>query len=201
MVATNLILASASPRRAQLLRQIAVDFSICAQDIDESLHSDESPQQYVCRMADEKANAALSNDEAIVIASDTSVVVDNLVLGKPMDEDDAVRMLLKLSSREHEVLTAVTVADSTRRRQSLSTTRVRFRAITEDEAHAYWHTGEPCDKAGAYAIQGLGAVFVADISGSYSGVMGLPLFETASLLAEFGVSIWPEVYSRAGAQS
>lgn len=191
MAIPRLILASASPRRQDLLVQIGVPFDVLAQDIDETPLPDEIPEIYVQRMATEKAAAALTAaPAAVVLAADTTVVCDGLVLGKPVDEADAVAMLQRLSDRQHQVLTAVTIADGSRSRQALSRSEVTFRAISETEARAYWQTGEPRGKAGAYAIQGMGAVFVAGLQGSYSGVMGLPLFETAALLAEFGQPVW-----------
>ena len=206
MAIPRLILASASPRRQDLLVQIGVPFDVLAQDIDETPLPDEIPEIYVQRMATEKAAAALTAaPAAVVLAADTTVVCDDRVLGKPVDEADAVAMLQLLSDRQHQVLTAVTIADGSRTdgsrtdrsrtdgsrsRQALSRSTVKFRAISEGEAKAYWQTGEPRGKAGAYAIQGMGAVFVAGLQGSYSGVMGLPLFETAALLAEFGQPVW-----------
>lgn len=193
MTTSRLILASASPRRSQLLRQIGVEFLVNAQDIDETPREREAPDDYVQRMADEKAAAALGAPDRqstdTVIASDTSVVSGDKILGKPASEDEAVEMLLSLSDREHEVMTAVTVANSERQEHRLSVSRVRFRAIGEAEARSYWRTGEPQGKAGAYAIQGLGAIFVCSIEGSYSGVMGLPLYETAQLLAAFEIPV------------
>lgn len=193
MTSPQLILASASPRRSQLLTQIGVQHSVLAQDIDESLRPGETPRHYVQRMAREKAATALAGSadvgKRLVLAADTSVVCADRVLGKPVDEEEAVEMLLSLSSRQHEVLTAVTVADSHRQEHALSISLVQFRAIAESEARAYWRTGEPRDKAGSYAIQGIGAIFVQSINGSYSGVMGLPLYESAQLLASFGVPV------------
>ncbi len=197
MTHPRLILASASPRRAQLLAQIGAEFEVCAQDIDESQHSGESPASYVQRMADEKAAAAwasLSDSGGrVVIASDTTVVCAGQVLGKPVDEKDGSTMLQLLAGREHEVMTAVTISDGSKQLRDLTISQVVFRDIGEDEARAYWQTGEPQGKAGGYAIQGLGAVFVAGLRGSYSAVMGLPLFETARLLAEFNVPVWCSV--------
>lgn len=193
MTTSRLILASASPRRSQLLCQIGVEFIVSAQDIDETPQELEAPREYVQRMADEKAVAALDAPDRrasdTVIASDTSVVSGNTILGKPASETEAIEMLLSLSDREHEVMTAVTVANSERKEHQLSVSKVRFRQINEREARDYWLTGEPKGKAGAYAIQGLGAIFVRSIEGSYSGVMGLPLFETARLLSAFDVPI------------
>ncbi|GAB5498953.1 MAG: nucleoside triphosphate pyrophosphatase [Pseudohongiellaceae bacterium] len=191
MAIPRLILASASPRRQDLLVQIGVQFDVRAQDIDETPHPDEAPETYVQRMAAGKAAVALAAfPEAVILAADTTVVCDDLVLGKPVDEADAVAMLSRLSGREHQVLTAVCVSDRRQSQQALSRSTVNFRSITSDEARRYWHSGEPRGKAGAYAIQGLGAVFVAGLQGSYSGVMGLPLFETAELLAKFKLPVW-----------
>jgi len=193
MTLPRLVLASASPRRRALLAQIGVPHEVLPQDIDESRRDGETPASYVRRMADEKAAAALTaldDAGATVLASDTAVVIGETVLGKPADEADAVAMLGSLSGRRHEVLTAVTVASGARREQRTSRSSVRFRAIPPEEAARYWRTGEPAGKAGAYAIQGLGAVFVAELDGSYSGVMGLPLYETAALLALFDIPCW-----------
>ena len=189
----RIILASASPRRAQLLTQLGVCFDVLPQAIDETPQSGESAPELSLRLAYEKAQSALADagdDGALVLGSDTVVDVDDTLLGKPVNGEDAVRMLLQLSGRIHRVCTVVSVASRESSASRLSETRVRFREITDSEAHAYWNTGEPKGKAGGYAIQGRGAVFVESISGSYSGVMGLPLFETAALLAEFGVPLW-----------
>lgn len=197
MTAPTLILASASARRQQLLQQIGVRFTARAMDIDERVRDSETALDYVRRMANEKAQAAwaqLSAPAGLVLAADTAVVVDNGmgegILGKPGDADEAVAMLAQLSSRVHQVLTAVTLSDGRDSRQAVSDSKVVFRTIDEEEALRYWQTGEPRGKAGAYAIQGLGAVFVKSLSGSYSGVMGLPIFETAELLRQFGVPVW-----------
>ena len=201
MTTPRLVLASASPRRRALLAQIGVPHEVLPQDIDESRRDNETPIAYVRRMADEKAAAALAalgDTPATVLASDTAVVVADRVLGKPADEADAVAMLGLLSGRSHEVLTAVTVAEPARREQRTSRSRVRFREISLQEAARYWRSGEPAGKAGAYAVQGLGAVFVAGLDGSYSGVIGLPLFETAELLALFGIPCWQSAGEQAG---
>jgi len=183
-----LILASQSPRRAELLRQIGVDFRVAPAHIDETPRRAESPADYVVRMAREKARAtAAQHPGALVLGADTSVILDDRILGKPADREEGIAMLLALSGREHQVLTAVALA-GTHPGQALSASRVRFRPVGHEEAARYWATGEPADKAGGYAIQGLGAVFVERIEGSYSGIMGLPLFETAQLLADAGLS-------------
>ena len=191
-----IILASASARREELLSQIGVRFTVRSQDIDESIRSGELANDYVTRMAQEKAGSALNalrvsedSSDAVVLAADTSVVCDADVLGKPANEADAVGMLRLLSGREHRVLSAVTLATQVNQHSVLSESRVRFREISIDEAQQYYRSGEPMGKAGAYAIQGYAAVFVEQLIGSYSGVMGLPLFETAQLLAEFSVPV------------
>jgi len=189
----RVILASASPRRAQLLTQLGVCFDVLPQAIDEAPKGGEGATELSLRLAHEKAQSALAevgDAGALVLGSDTVVDVDDMLLGKPVDGEDAVRMLVQLSGRIHRVCTAVSVASKNSSASRLSETKVRFREITDSEANAYWNTGEPKGKAGGYAIQGQGAVFVESISGSYSGVMGLPLFETAALLAEFGVPLW-----------
>ena len=190
----SIILASASSRRQELLTQIGVRFTVRSQYIDESIRIGELANDYVSRMAQEKANSALSalcvtkdSSDTLVLAADTSVVCDATVLGKPLDETDAVDMLQRLSGREHRVLSAVTLSTQDKQRTVLSESRVRFREISTEEAQQYYRSGEPLGKAGAYAIQGYAAVFVEQLVGSYSGVMGLPLFETAQLLAEFSV--------------
>lgn len=185
MAFPRIILASASPRRRELLQQIGVAHEVLAVDIDETARPGESAVDLVCRLARQKAEegARRSGAAVPVLGSDTVVVVDGRVFGKPLDGNDAQRMLLQLGGREHEVLTAVALTDPQGGvREALSTTVVRMRPIVAAEAAAYWASGEPAGKAGGYAIQGLGAVFIEHIRGSYSGVMGLPLYETAQLL-------------------
>jgi septum formation protein len=183
----RLVLASASPRRAELLRQIGVAFDVCAADIDETRMLNESPYSYVLRMARQKAEAVAPRFAgAIILASDTSVVIDGDVLGKPQNHADAHGMLRRLAGRSHQVMTSVCVLAEACQ-LVVNQTEVWFRDMSDAEIDAYWHTGEPIDKAGAYAIQGLGAKFVERIDGSYSGVMGLPLFEVANMLAAAGV--------------
>jgi len=142
----------------------------------------------VLRLAREKARAAAASS-AIVLAADTAVVLDGEIFGKPRDEADALAMLGRLSGRTHQVLTGVAVWDGREMRSALAATDVRFRDIGPDEARAYWQSGEPADKAGGYAIQGLGGIFVESISGSYSGVVGLPVFETIALLQLAGIKV------------
>ena len=193
MSSSLLILASASPRREKLLRQLGVNFVSEPQNIIEEKRIDESPEKFVKRMAEEKASSAFGKrkeKDIVVVASDTIVVCDKRVLGKPKDKSDGIKMLLTLSNKTHRVLSAVTVANTLRYKSTVSETSVSFREISEIEAECYWDSGEPEGKAGAYAIQGCGAVFVQSINGSYSGVMGLPLFQTAQLLSEFGIHSW-----------
>lgn len=186
----QIILASASPRRSELLQQIGIRHRIHAVDIDETPWPHESPLAYVERVASEKSAAcrALLNDELPVLAADTSVVCDGHILGKPQNQEDAVRMLSLLSGRSHQVYSAVSLRGG-KHWQAVSVSEVSFRPLGVEEIETYWHTGEPCDKAGAYAIQGLASVFIASINGSFSGVMGLPLFETAQLLAKQGIKV------------
>jgi len=184
-------LASASPRRRQLLELIGVPHVVQPADIDETPRAAEPPGEYVVRLAREKAAAiwAVARDLP-VLAADTTVVVDEEILGKPDSEAQAHDMLGKLSGREHVVHTGVALIASGAQQVVLSSTRVKFSALSREQIHAYWQSGEPQGKAGAYAIQGLGAVFVAGITGSYTGVMGLPLFETAQLLRAAGIPVW-----------
>ncbi len=186
-------LASGSPRRRQLLQQIGVPFQVLSVTVDESPGPREEPAEYVSRLAAAKARAGLQAVCMIgrpVLAADTAVVIGGEILGKPCGRDDGIRMLRLLSGRTHEVLTSIALAAGGRTSARLSRSDVTFREITAAEAGAYWDTGEPGDKAGGYAIQGLGAVFIAQLRGSFSGVMGLPLFETAELLQAAGVPRW-----------
>jgi septum formation protein len=189
----QLILASASPRRKELLSQIGVECLTHPVDIDESVFADESAEAYVERLARQKAQVCFdrfAKDMDVVIGSDTSVVIDGEVLGKPLDKDDAIQTLMRLSNRSHVVLTAVAVATKDGVQSVVVTTSVAFKALTQEECELYWATGEPMDKAGSYGIQGKAAVFVTGISGSYSSVVGLPLAETAELLKRVGVDLW-----------
>ena len=190
----SLYLASGSPRRRELLTQISVPFTVLSAQIDETPFDSEPPAAYVERLALGKARAGLallsSGQSVCVMGADTAVVQGGRILGKPVDEADALGMLAALSGTEHEVLTAIALVDHQRSETRVVTSRVRFRPIQPHEAQAYWASGEPQDKAGGYAIQGLAAIFVADLQGSYSGVVGLPLCETAELLAGFGIPCW-----------
>lgn len=187
-----LYLASGSPRRHELLTQIGVPFTTVSAPIDETPLANEGAQAYVERLARAKAEAGLASlkGPAVVLGADTAVVLDGRILGKPENREHALAMLADLSGREHQVLTAVALSDGARTLSLCVTSSVRFRAISADEAARYWASGEPADKAGGYAIQGLGAVFVTGLAGSYSAVVGLPLSETAELLAGFGIACW-----------
>jgi nucleoside triphosphate pyrophosphatase len=196
MITHFVYLASASPRRRQLLSQIGVPFQVLSVQVDESIAPGESAGSYVLRVAEAKARAGLAQrvagrrPQATVLGADTAVVAGGAILGKPADCADAERMLGLLSARTHEVLTAVALAVEDGVLSRLSRSEVTFREITREEARDYWNTGESRDKAGGYAIQGYGAVFVSALRGSYSGVMGLPLFETAQMLRSAGVPCW-----------
>ncbi|MGD8207413.1 MAG: nucleoside triphosphate pyrophosphatase [Thiohalocapsa sp.] len=200
MQQSSFLLASRSPRRRELLAQLGLSPAMVSAEVDEDPLPGEAPADYVLRLALAKTQSGRRNamDSAStgtldargrplpVLAADTAVVCDGLILGKPIGADDALAMLRRLSGREHEVLTGVALIGE-REQTALSRTLVRFRPIEAAEAEAYWASGEPRDKAGAYAIQGLGALFVQALQGSYSGVVGLPLFETAALLAQEGI--------------
>jgi septum formation protein len=182
-------LASSSPRRQEILTALGLDFTVKAAEVEECRLSDESPEEMVLRLATAKACAAEVKTTRFVIGSDTAVVLDGDVLGKPRDQDDALTMLLRLSGRRHSVVTGVALLGPDGVQTALSTTDVFFREISRDEAIAYWQSGEPRDKAGAYGIQGRGGAFVESIKGSYSGVVGLPVYETVRLLQNAGIDI------------
>lgn len=183
---TQFILASASPRRAELLSRLGYVFDIAPSHIDESRAHGEAPDAYVRRMAWEKA-AAGTSAALPVLGADTTVVLGDRILGKPEDRDDALRMLAALSGGRHAVLTAVCLRQGTRSEAVLSRTWVDFATVSPRQAAAYWASGESAGKAGGYAIQGLAEAFVTGIEGSYSGVVGLPLQQTASLLKLFDI--------------
>lgn len=188
-----LCLASASPRRRDLLASIGVPVTVHPCDIDETPLAGETAQAYVQRLAVAKAEAAAPLTDLPTLGSDTAVVVDGRILGKPVDAGEAAEMLRLLSGRSHEVLTAVAVSGPEGMLTCCVATQVMMREISDDEIAAYWRTGEPADKAGGYAIQGLAAIFVKQIQGSHSAVVGLPLFETTHLLCRQGVPIWQRV--------
>ncbi len=182
-----LYLASTSPRRREILATLGIEFKVIPVVTDESPLDGEAPREMVLRLAIAKAEAATQGD--LVLAADTVVVLGDRMLGKPRDSDDAIEMLLALGGRRHQVMTGVALKTHIGTRAVLSTTDVQFREIGRDEAFLYWQSGEPADKAGAYGIQGLGGVFVEAISGSYSGVVGLPVFETVELLKAAGIEV------------
>jgi septum formation protein len=187
----QIILASASPRRQELLDQINVTYNVYPVDIDETPKINEAPLAYVQRIAAEKSAAckARLNPEIPILAADTTVVLGSLIMGKPKDQADALAMLMQLSGKTHQVYSAVSVRGR-EHGQAVSMTEVTFKCLSEPEILAYWQSGEPLGKAGSYAIQGLGALFVQAIKGSFSGVVGLPLFETAQLLSNQGVTVF-----------
>jgi septum formation protein len=189
----NIHLASSSPRRRELLTALGVRFTAAGVDIDETRYDGELVADMVVRLAIAKAHAARASvDRSVpVIGADTAVAVDDDVLGKPESERDAAEMLTRLSGRSHRVLTGVALDYAGEVTSATSVTEVHFREILPGEAADYWQCGEPQDKAGAYAVQGIGGIFVEHISGSYSGVVGLPVFETAELLQKAGVGVLP----------
>lgn len=187
-----LYLASSSARRQELLRQLGLSFQVVVPDIDETPSFQEEALPYVARLAKAKAEKAQTglSPEAVVLAADTSVIVDGHILGKPEDFAHACSLWRRLSGRWHRVVTAVAVSGSAGLQIQVVTTEVEFRELSEAEMTAYWETGEPQDKAGGYGIQGKGAIFVRQICGSYSNVVGLPLTETAAMLSAQGITIW-----------
>jgi septum formation protein len=183
------VLASASPRRRELLNLIGITHDVRPADIDESIRARETPRSYAERLAREKATAIATRDPALVtIGADTIVVVNRKVLGKPTNTADAARMLRLLSGREHLVITAVAVARGAKLRSAIEEVRVKFRRLRKNEIDAYIATGEPMDKAGAYGIQGFGATIVERIEGDYFAVMGLPLVRLVGLMRDVGVT-------------
>jgi septum formation protein len=183
-------LASASPRRSALLDQIGVPHRVQPVDVDETAQGAEPPDQYVRRLAVLKAETLWQKLAAMerqpVLGADTAVVLDDEILGKPRDEQDCLRMLKLLSARTHQVFTAVALCASDGCQSRVNVSEVTFRKLADEEIQRYWRSGEPADKAGAYAVQGRAALFIERIAGSYSGIMGLPLFETGELLAAVG---------------
>jgi septum formation protein len=184
----GVLLASASPRRSELLRQIGVEHEVRPVDVDETWRPGEAPVEYVLRLAEEKARALWDRlppgGRRPVLAADTTVALEGEVFGKPADCEDLIKMLTRLSGRTHQVHTAVALIHPGGSAARVSSSSVTLRRITRAEMEWYWHTGEPADKAGGYAIQGLAAIFVSHVAGSYSGVVGLPLCETWELLAD-----------------
>ena len=196
----KLVLASTSPRRKELLQQVGIEFTQLAIDIDEDVKNGEDPTDYVLRLAKEKSIAGYNllaeqvsepqQKNSVVLAADTTVVCDGVILAKPSSLADCQRILSHLSGREHSVKTAIGLFGQDINIQQVVTTKVKFRDLATTEIEAYWHTGEPLDKAGSYGIQGFAAVFVESINGSYSNVVGLPLCETAKLLNQFNIPLW-----------
>lgn len=185
-------LASSSPRRQELLQQMGVLFQVVSQDVAETHQAGETAEQFVLRLAQEKAQDGLKYTdikEIPVLGSDTAVVIENTILGKPENKQHAIEMLLHLSGQTHQVMTAVALVNHQKSLTSVSVSEVTFSKLTREICEHYWQTGEPSDKAGAYAVQGKGALFIKNINGSYSGVMGLPVFETAQLLNKFKIPL------------
>ncbi len=189
----QIYLASQSPRRRELLDQIHVRYHVLTTTVHEQVADGELPAAYVQRVALDKARAGWSTAGRTlnlpVLGADTEVIVQGLVLGKPSGRAHGLEMLRRLSGRSHEVLSAVAIVQGKREQVALSRSIVRFRELSDAEMEAYWDTGEPAGKAGAYAIQGRGATFVQRLDGSYSAVMGLPLYETCQLLSRFGLNV------------
>ncbi|WP_070963183.1 Maf family protein [Vibrio sonorensis] len=182
----KLLLASGSPRRKELLEQLGYPFTVCKTDVEEQKQDVESARDYVARLSLDKALAGLQQQpDSVVLGSDTIVVVDEEVLEKPDNLEHCKVMLSKLSGREHQVITAVSVVSKQSKETQVIDTKVWFKPLDEQEIEAYWQTGEPCDKAGSYGIQGIGGRFVTRIEGSYHAVVGLPLYETDQLLKRF----------------
>jgi septum formation protein len=195
MTQVHIYLASRSPRRGELLGQIGVTFEVLPSDVDEAVLADEAPEHYVMRLARAKAAMCVQHlathgmPSRPVLAADTTVCIDGLILGKPENDADAAAMLRRMSDRWHVVHTAIALATRERVEVALSSTQVELAPLTDAEIAAYVASGEPRDKAGSYGIQGLAGTFVRRIEGSYSGVMGLPIYETAQLLNKFGVCV------------
>ncbi len=187
----NLILASASPRRQELLRGLGLSFTVQTADIDETMDPTRGAADEVARVSRKKAEAVLAGapEDAVVIAADTIVCIDERILGKPTSEADAADMLRTLSGRKNQVRTGVTVCSHKTSVTQVVTTDVCFRPLSEEEIHAYIATGEPMDKAGSYGIQGLASIFVEELHGDYFNVMGLPLCVLAQMLQQFGIAI------------
>jgi len=188
----QLVLASASPRRRELLDQIGVQYTCAPQNIDEAVLDGEDAAAYVERLAREKALSGAKQTSLPVLGSDTSVVLDSEILGKPTSKEHAAQMLRGLSGRQHHVLTGIAICQGDQCLSQVVTTQVNFIELSSEQIERYIATQEPMDKAGAYGIQGKAAVFIDSISGSYSNVVGLPLTETAQLLHRFNVPIWSE---------
>ncbi|MDQ0269983.1 Maf family protein [Cytobacillus purgationiresistens] len=187
---TNLILASSSPRRKELLENLQLTFEVCSSDVDESYNPQLAPGDIVMVLASRKAQAVSSKHvDSFVIGSDTVVVSEENILGKPKDSDEAFAMLKNLSGKKHSVYTGVSIISPEKERTFFVKTDVVFWELTDEEIHSYINTGEPFDKAGAYGIQGIGATLVKEISGDYFAVVGLPLSKTVRALQEAGYKL------------
>ena len=188
----QIYLASSSPRRQELLHQMGVSFIVIPQFVKEVHKPGESPEEFVTRLAVQKAADGLSrqtNRRIPVLGSDTAVVLDGKILGKPGSREQAIEMLLSLSAHTHQVMTAVALKNEQKTEVVISVSEVSFSKLSREMCENYWHTGEPADKAGSYGIQGKGALFISNINGSYSAVMGLPIFEAGTILNKFGIKI------------
>ena len=188
----QIYLASGSPRRQELLHQMGVSFIVIPQFVKEVHKPGESPEEFVTRLAVQKAADGLSrqtNRRIPVLGSDTAVVLDGKILGKPGSREQAIEMLLSLSAHTHQVMTAVALKNEQKTEVVISVSEVSFSKLSREMCENYWHTGEPADKAGSYGIQGKGALFISNINGSYSAVMGLPIFEAGTILNKFGIKI------------
>jgi septum formation protein len=193
----QLILASASPRRAELLRAAGFSFEVAPVEVDERFRDGEEPEQAVARLAERKAVAAARTREGqIVLGADTTVVVDSTALGKPANDEEAARMLRMLSGRCHDVLTGICICRGSRRLVRVERTRVRVARLSDEEIAWYVSTGEPRDKAGGYAVQGLASRFIEAVEGSYSNVVGLPIARVYEMLGELGCDILGQAKSR-----
>lgn len=186
-----LVLASQSPRRKELLAQLQVSFDTISADIDETVLANESPTDYVERLSIEKAQAVRPqcDEQAVILGSDTCVVIEDEILGKPVNFEDSLTMLRKLSGATHQVYTGIAAIQGDKVKSQVVTTHVTFKLLSDDEISGYWHSNEPQDKAGSYGIQGLGGQFVEKIDGSFSAVVGLPLVETSALLTNMKVAV------------
>lgn len=188
----QLYLASSSPRRQEILQQMGITFSVVPQNIEEQYLPDESPQNYVLRLAVEKSKDGLKGQikqNIPVLGADTIVVLDGKVLEKPDNREHGIEMLLSLSGHTHQVMTAVALGNDNKIESAISVSEVLFSSLSRKICENYWQTGEPADKAGSYAVQGQGALFIKNINGSYTGVMGLPIYETGLLLNQFGINL------------
>lgn len=189
----TVILASQSPRRRELLATLGLEFQVANADIDESVRTDEAAFDYVLRLAQQKAQAVaaqINDAQAVIIGSDTSVIFEAQILGKPLDEEDFSKMMKQLSGQTHQVMTAVAMVQGSKLISMVISTDVVFKSLSNEVIARYWQTGEPADKAGGYGIQGFGSFLVDHIRGSYSAVVGLPLSETAQMLLDCNIPIW-----------